>query len=514
MPRDISKAVTFLTKDRSPIEMNLRINLLSLNPVLDGLAPLRRDGTRFLFATAAVALALGLTAGSQWIFGSTSASIFALAVIFSTAVFGLMAGLCTAFAAVLVFDFFFLTPQFGFTLDTVTLRVAVALSAVAGCTHVLERRISASIRSKIKPPLGMHGNLDGIENGEVYGWASDADHPSQPVLVTVFVDHRLVANVAAVYYRPDVAEAMNCSGSHGFYFDLSPYVSASGETWIDVRLPNGVSLTNAPTVMRVPAIKPRKRRPTVLFMHIPKTAGTALREAIAANFVQSEIAYLYPSAPGFLVSDLRALPLEQRRALRVVIGHFQFGMHEALPQEAEYITVVREPSARVLSQYAYLLQTQPELITGSDGHVMDLPELFEKRLTVDFDNAIVRCFSGVDEREFPPGNLTRAIYEKAVYNLHTAFTFVGHQESSGESYEWLRRHYGWHATDGLPLANLGTVRMAKGPGAELMATIRHYNRWDCLLYEEILRKFPRTMPSSTRDATLPPDSTARHAAQG
>ena len=475
------------------------MKLFGLNPLLDGLAPLRRDGIRFFYAGAAVLIALLLTAGSQWIFGSTSPSIFALAVIFSTGIFGLSAGLCTAFAAVLVFDFFYLPPQFSFTLDALTLRVAVALSALACCTHALERRISASIRSKIKPPLGIHGNLDGIEKGEVYGWACDADHPSRPILVTVFVNRRPVASVAAVYPRPDVAEKMSCSGSHGFFVDLSPYFPTNREALIDVQLSKGGSLANAPAVMQVPAIAPRPLRPTVLFMHIPKTAGTAFREAIAANFVQSEIAYLYPSESGFLVSDLRALPLEQRRAFRIVMGHFQFGMHEALPQETEYITIVREPSARVVSHYAYLLQTQPELITG-DGHLMDLPEVFEKRLTVNFDNAIVRCIGGVDEREFPPGTLTQATYERAVHHLHTAFTFVGHQETSEKSYEWLRRHYGWQATDVLPLVNLGAVHVGKERRAELTAAIRYYNRWDYLLYEEILRKFPRVMLSSTRDA--------------
>ncbi len=471
------------------------MELFGLNPILDGLAPLRRDSARFLYAAAAVLIALLLTASSQWIFGSTAPSIFALAVIFSTGIFGLSAGLCTALAAVLVFDFFYLPPQFSLTLDTVTLRVAVALSALACCTHALERRVSAGIRSKIKPPLGFHGSLDGIENGEVYGWAVNADHPSQSVLVTVFVNRRPVANVAAIYHRPDVAEKMSCSGSHGFYVDLSPYFPTGCQALIDARLPDGSSLAQAPVVMQVPAIAPRPHRPTVLFMHIPKTAGTAFREAIAANFVQSEIAYLYPSESGLLVSDLAALPLEQRRAFRFVMGHFQFGMHEVLPQDAEYITLVREPSARAASQYAYLLQTQPELITGSDGRVMDLLEVLEKRLTVNLDNTMVRCFGGVDEREFPPGSLTQAIYERAVHHLHTAFTFVGHQETSSQSYEWLRRHYGWQAKDTLPLVNLGAVRIEERR-PELIAAMRYYNRWDYLLYEEILRKFP------SRDAVL------------
>src|SRR5205814_3759067 len=117
-----------------------------------------------------------------------------------------------------------------------------------------------------------------------------------------------------------------------------------------------------PRMMSIPA-SDCPDKPTVLFMHIPKTAGSAFRRAISANYRESEIAYVYPTRPGFLVSDLRELPLEQRRAFRLVVGHFQFGVHEALPQDAQYITIVREPSTRVLSQYAYLCQAQPELVT-------------------------------------------------------------------------------------------------------------------------------------------------------
>ena len=485
--------------------MNLRFNLLTLNPLLDGLAPLRRDRKRFIFSAAVVALALLITSGSQWTFGTVAVLIFGLAVMLSTAIFGLMAGLCTAFAAVLVVDFFYIPPQFSFNFDAVTLRVAVALGAVAGCTHALERRISAGIRSKIKPPLGIHGHLDGIENGEVYGWAVDADHPSKPVRVGVFVNRRPVADVLAVYYRPDVENTMNCSGAHGFYVDLSRYFPASREALIDVRLPTGASLTNAPAIMHVPAIMPRKRGPTVLFMHIPKTAGTAFREAIAANFPQSEIAYLYPTPPGFLVNDLRALPLEQRKSFRIVMGHYQFGMHEALPEDSEfeYITVVREPLARILSQYAYLLQKEPERITEDNGTVLNLLEIFKKRLTVDFDNAMIRFFAGVDEREFPPGSLTQAIYDRALHHLQTAFAFVGHQEASEQSYDWMQQHYGWRARSTLPLVNLGKVRMPSETHPVLTAAIRHYNRWDYLLYREILRKFPRPTVSSSQDAGLP-----------
>ena len=88
---------------------------------------------------------------------------------------------------------------------------------------------------------------------------------------------------------------------------------------------------------------------------------------MVGNYKHSQVAYLYPHPPGFLVSDLGLLPLEQRARFRLVMGHFQYGIHEFLPQEYTYVTIVRDPVERVISHYNYLRQTQPEIT--SDGAV-------------------------------------------------------------------------------------------------------------------------------------------------
>jgi hypothetical protein len=484
--------------------MNLKVSAGELNSVLAKLSPLRYRGSRFLFVTAGTIGALALTASAEWLLGSAAATVFAIWVVIATGFFGLLAGLVSAVMSILIIDFFYLPPAFALSFDVNLLRVAFGLSALAVVTHLVERRISGAIRSRVKPPIGIHGSFDGMKDGEVFGWALDADHPTRPVPVTVFVDGRPAAHVQAVYYRSDLGEKMG-SAEHGFYVDLAEHFQNARETVIDVRLPNGCSLLGAPAVIYVPTIAPRKSRPTVLLMHIPKAAGTSFRDAIGTNFLLSEIAYLYPSAPGFLVKDLRELSLEQLRVLRLIIGHFQFGIHEFLPQTSEYITIVREPGARVLSQYRYLLQTDPELARDRNGRVVSLLELFEKRLTVNFDNLMVRHFSGVGECDLPPGTVTEAVFERAVTNLRSNFRFVGHQECSSQAYEWLCEDYGWHTTEHLPEANLGKIRLEETLGPDLNAAIRHYNRWDYLLYDEILKRFPRPDLSATRDEAPRPD---------
>lgn len=452
------------------------------------LSQFRHKNTRFALATGVVIAALTVAACTQLIFGSLAALTFAAAVIASTYLFGFVAGLCTVVLAVLVLDFFYIPPVFALNLDASTLRMGIGLLAFAVISHFTKQKTSARA-PQVQAPPPVQGRFDGIHDGRLYGWVVDPSYPTRPVFLSIWVNREPVACTAAVHFRPDVADTQPNATQHAFYSDLGLHFPVETEALVDVRLPSGESLPGAPRTLRITP-QARPHGPTVLFMHIPKTAGTAFREAIAANYNHAEIAYLYPAIPGLLVKDLRDLPVEQRRSFRIVVGHFQFGMHEALPQECEYVTIVREPTARILSHFAYLQKVQPELV-NENGRCLPLEEVFEQRLTVDFDNAMVRLFSGVDQRIFPPGTLTSDIFDWAVNNLRTAFTFVGHQEASAASFAKLKERFGWHATTELKHVNAGNQHYIPEITPRLRETIRRYNHWDYLLYEEILRIFPR-----------------------
>src|SRR5206468_6211437 len=52
----------------------------------------------------------------------------------------------------------------------------------------------------------------------------------------------------------------------------------------------------------------------------------------------------------------KRLSEQRRRHIRVVRGHLYYGLHEFLPQGATYITMLREPVARFLSSYYFILR--------------------------------------------------------------------------------------------------------------------------------------------------------------
>ncbi len=439
-----------------------------------------------MLAIAFVAMALLSTQVAELLWRSSALLVFAAAIALSTMLCGLIAGLTTVLFSTIAVDFFYIPPIFSVNMDRSTLWVGLQYTILTVLVHAIVRYASARVRTKAK--LGVFGQLDGVVNGEAYGWALDADNPSSPLGVMIYVNHQPVAEAAAVYYRPDIASRMNCSGRNGFYVDLSNCCSGNAEALVEARFSNPVVLTNSAIRTHIPVRKERQS-PTVLFMHIPKTAGTAFREAITPNYKQAEIAYVYPDPPGFPIPDLCQLPLQQRSWFRLVIGHFRYGVHEWFPGESTYVTVVRHPLARVISHYLFLSETNPAVFTEGKRR-LDLVEALELRVTVDLDNAMVRCFGGIDDKDMPPGTVGYEAYDRARHNLRTAFSFVGHQECAQESYTAMRKRFDWGAVAALDWVNRSTTAVDLFQQKRIRSAVEYHNHWDYLLYEDILRLFP------------------------
>lgn len=89
---------------------------------------------------------------------------------------------------------------------------------------------------------------------------------------------------------------------------------------------------------------------TIIFVHIRKTAGISLRSLIKGRF--SPEYYFKEKTP----QHLRELPVTERKKLKFISGHAPYGLHKLLPQKCEYITLLREPTDRIISLYKHLLR--------------------------------------------------------------------------------------------------------------------------------------------------------------
>jgi hypothetical protein len=420
-----------------------------------------------------------------------------MAAVAISALFGVIPGFIATVLATLASDFFFIPPVMKLNLDRLTLLAAANYGLAMIVARAGARVLGSSSKGrgqKIKLALLMAsqdlvkgkneqpetkrllGRLDGDIEGEIYGWAYDANEPSEPPKITVYAEDRPVGEVLPVWHRDDI-------GPHCFYFDLSQ-CCRPGPAQVEAKFPSGVRLPNSPLRVEIPARSRAAPSETVLFMHIPKTAGTAFREAIVGNYSASQVAYLYPDPPGFLFCEFGSLPLEQRARFRLVLGHYHYGVHRFLPQKSTYISIVRDPVRRVISHFRYLIE--PEKGPSSASPSL-LAELLERGATVNLDNLMVRCFSGVVKADVPPGRVNREVYELAIHNLRTSFKFVGHQERSDEAYAALQAQFGWNRRAALEVVNRGGSD--DGSFESVRKTIEHFNRWDCQLYAEIRRVY-------------------------
>jgi Galactose-3-O-sulfotransferase len=175
----------------------------------------------------------------------------------------------------------------------------------------------------------------------------------------------------------------------------------------------------------------------VIFLHVPKTAGTTLNRLIEWEY---PIFQMYSVDPVFFTwsaSHLRRLPPERLKKTRMFKGHMVFGLHEILPQPATYITVLRDPIERVMSAFYYMssyrLHPKYRKFTREQWTLED----FVKRLPR--DNVQCKILAGADYNS----PCTKEIFEQAKENLFKHFSVVGLSERFEESLALMKLRFGW-----------------------------------------------------------------------
>lgn len=120
--------------------------------------------------------------------------------------------------------------------------------------------------------------------------------------------------------------------------------------------------------------KSRRSRHLLGFLHIPKTAGTSLVQALTANFEPDRV------MPGDIVYDLKNHDAAQlRRDYDLIHGHV--GMDALSPVATQIVTLVREPTDRIISLYNYWRSVPIESATVFEGGLIDPGVTLAKELS-------------------------------------------------------------------------------------------------------------------------------------
>lgn len=224
---------------------------------------------------------------------------------------------------------------------------------------------------------------------------------------------------------------------------------------------------------------------TLIFLHIPKNGGSTLRQVIARQYRADQI-YLVknPHDPSF--AKFYDLPGEEKRNLKVVLGHFGFGIGESLLQPSRYFTLLRDPIDRAISHYYYICRTpsHTHYSTVVEGKV-SLYEFVRSGISkIGSDNGQTRLLGGGPKGadDIPFGHVTREILETAKRNLREQFDVVGLVEQFDTSLLLLHCTFGWK-TPWYRSENVALDRKTRRSLApETLACLRDSNSLDLELY--------------------------------
>jgi hypothetical protein len=99
----------------------------------------------------------------------------------------------------------------------------------------------------------------------------------------------------------------------------------------------------------------------LIFIHIPKSAGTSFANGVVQALGPEQSLFLYGKhrTSEAITAEIGALLAERRDAIKFIAGHQVWhGIHELFPgRRPRYMTFLRDPVARVVSDYYKILRT-------------------------------------------------------------------------------------------------------------------------------------------------------------
>jgi Sulfotransferase family len=230
----------------------------------------------------------------------------------------------------------------------------------------------------------------------------------------------------------------------------------------------------------------RNNEEALIFLHLPKCAGTTLNRIIEWEYDPMRVFSIDPIFFLWSYRKLNRWPTERLRRMQVFKGHMPLGIHRRLPQPSTYITFLRDPVERVISAYYF-----------ARNYFLHPKHRWISKLTLEeyvrvSPNHNVQCkyISGQPfVGDHHAGECDEGTLEMAKENLNKYFSFVGLTERFDEGLAILKIMFGWEIVKYAKFnVTSGKQRKSSLPGSTV-ELIAERNKYDVALYEFALPIF-------------------------
>lgn len=234
----------------------------------------------------------------------------------------------------------------------------------------------------------------------------------------------------------------------------------------------------------------------LILLHIPKTAGTTLSIILMKKFGEDATRAVTGGPIGR--NAFASEPESVRGAPRLFIGHQSFGMHQHIPRPCEYVTVVRDPVARVISHYHHV-RNEPNhyMHRYTLGQRLTLEQYAANPIKTDeLDNGQTRMLADYAlSQSVPIGRPERSLLDSAIANLERSFCCVGLTERFDETMVLLTDALGWERVPGYLPARVSANKPKEPPSQSVVDTIREFNALDVELYDWVAQRLEERVRS-------------------
>lgn len=222
----------------------------------------------------------------------------------------------------------------------------------------------------------------------------------------------------------------------------------------------------------------------IAFVHIPRTAGTTFGAYLDGLYAGRDVAKFYADDAHPVVNEkldaFRRLAAGEKASYALLRGHFVYGF-DGGESGCRYVTLLREPVARLVSYYFYALKEPMNYLhTYLLQRRIGLESFLMSDASIDLDNYQVRAVSGAafgSSRERVSG----AHLALAKRNLVERFAAFGLTERFDASMRRFARQFGW-APAPRERRNEGAYGRDVELGDACRAYVEEKNRFDIELY--------------------------------